>query len=136
MDIMSMSAMEICLIDVFVGLAKEAFEAEALIKKHFNSAFGIDKKEIRVYHTESFGEYYGDGYLSIDGIFRYYDNWWGGREYEFNVDADGIYKMLRSSYLRRNNMASMDSERFCCDIERIDDYFRDFIKTLTDKDCA
>lgn len=133
MDIMGMSAMEIRLIDVFVGLAKEAFEAEALIKKHFNSAFGIDRKVIHVYHRESCGEYCGDGYLSIDGVFRYYDNWWKGREYEFNVDADGIYKMLRSSYLRRNKMASMDSERFDCDIEHIDDYFRDFIKTLAAK---
>lgn len=130
MEIMNLSAQEIVLISVFADLAKEAFKASELIKKHFDSAFGIGKKEIHVYHTESFGEYYGDGYLTIDGVFKYHDNWWGGRDYQFACDADGIYRMLRSCYLRENNLEHLNNEKFECQIERVDGYFREFIEEL------
>ena len=130
MNITDMSAQEIVLVSTFVKLAEEAFEAEKLIKGHFDSAFGISKREIEVYHTESCGEYYGYGYLTIDGIFKYRDNWWGGREYSFACDAESIYKMLRSCYLRQNDLAELDPELFDCNIEHIDGYFRDFIKSL------
>lgn len=133
MDIMNMSVEEIGLIGPFTDLAQEALAAEALIKAKFTNAFGIGKQEVCVYHTESFGEYYGDGYLSIDGVFRYHDNWWGGREYQFRVDADGIYKMLRSCYLKKINKAHLEKEPFECKIENIDHYFRDFIQKLAEK---
>ena len=84
MNIMALSAQEIMLVDIFVGLAKEARAAEDLIKKHFDSAFGIGKCEIRVYHTESCGEYYGDGYLTVDGVFKYHDNWRSGSRRKFH----------------------------------------------------
>lgn len=132
MEIMKMSAKEIVLINTFAQLAEEAFEAEKLIKEHFDSAFGLGKKEIKVYHTESFGEYYGDGYLTIDGIFKYHDNWWGGRDYEFSCDAEGIYRMLRSCYLKKNQLDALETERFECQIEYIDGYFREFINELKD----
>lgn len=131
MNIMTMSAQEIILVSAFADLAKEAFKAEELIKKHFDSAFGIGKREVHVYHTESFGEYYGDGYLTIDGVFKYHDNWWGGRDYQFHADAEGIYRILRSCYLRRNNLEHLNPEKFDCQIEHIDSYFREFIKDLT-----
>lgn len=131
MEIMKMSAQEIVLVNVFAQLAEEAFKAEKLIKEHFDSAFGLDKKELHVYHTESFDEYYGDGYLTIDGVFKYHDNWWGGRKYEFPCDAEGIYRMLRSCYLRKNNLDKLETERFNCQIEHIDGYFREFIEVLS-----
>lgn len=130
MEIMAMSAQEIVLIKVFAELAEEAFKAEQLIKEHFDSSFGLGKKEIHVYHTESFGEYYGDGHLTIDGVFKYHDNWWGGRDYQFSCDADGIYRMLRSCYLRKNKLDKLETERFDCQIEHIDGYFREFIEKL------
>lgn len=130
MEIMNMSAKEIVLINVFANLAQEAIEASELIQKHFANAFGINKSEIQVYHTESCGEYYGDGYLNINGIFSYHDNWWGGRDYKFSCDADGIYRMLRSCYLRKNNLDHLNSEKFNCQIEHIDTYFREFIRAL------
>ena len=133
MDIMTMSAQEIILVSTFADLAKEAFEAEQLIKEHFSCSFGIGKQEIEVYHTESFGEYYGDGYLTIDGIFTYRDNWWGGRSYQFRADAEGIYQMLRSCYLRKNNLEHLNPEKFNCQIEHIDGYFREFIENLRAK---
>lgn len=133
MDIMKMSAQEICLVSVLADLAKEAIEAEKLIKTHFNSAFGIDNRTIHVYHTESSGEYYGDGYLTIDGTFEYHDNWWGGRQYSFETTADGIYYMLRSCYLRQNNLQNLDPDKFDCEIEYIDTYFRKFISQIKSK---
>ena len=131
MKLMSMSAQEIILFGALTELAKEAAEAEELIKKHFDCAFGIGKTQIEVYHTES-SEYYGDGYLTIDGVFKYHDNWWGGRDYEFRVDADGIYKMLRSCYLREKKLEHLDPEKFDTRIDMAH-YFRDFINKLRTK---
>ena len=131
MDIMRMSAKEVVLVSVFAQLAEEAFKAEKLIKEHFDRAFGLGQKEIHVYHTESCGEYYGDGYLTIDSVFKYHDNWWGGRDYKFSCDAEGIYRMLRSCYLRKNQLDALETERFECQIEHIDGYFREFIEKLT-----
>ena len=121
MEIMAMSAQELVLVKVFSELAEEAFRAEKLIKEHFNSSFGLGKKEIHVYHTESCGEYYGDGYLTIDGVFKYEDN----------CDAENIYRMLRYCYLRENNLEELETERFDCEIEHIDEEFREFIEKLT-----
>lgn len=127
MDFMQLTAQEMVLFSTLVELAKEALEAEKVIKEHFKNSFGIENKNIHVYHTESCGEYYGDGYLNIDGTFFYQDNWWGGREYKFKCDADGIYRMLRSCHMRTNNLKP-DPE-FKCEIE-IDTYFREFIEQI------
>ena len=134
MEIMKLTTDDLILLNVFSQLADEAIKAEEAILKHFENAFGINKQEIHVYHTESLGEYYGDGYLTINGIFRYHDNWWGGRDYQFSCDAESIYRMLRSCYLRKNNHEKMDTEKFDCQIDHIDDYFRGFIASLEEKD--
>ena len=134
MEIMHLSAQEVILLNTFAKLAEEAFRAEKLINEHFNRSFGITQKEIPVYHSESCGEYYGDGYLTVDGIFKYHDNWWGGRKYQFRCDAEGIYKMLRSCYLKRNQLSKLDPEPFDCQIEYLDGYFREFIESLEKSD--
>ena len=135
MDIMKMSAQEIVLVKVFSNLAEEAFNAERVIQEYFGEkAFGLGQKEIHVYHTESCSEYYGDGFLTIDGVFKYQDNWWGGRKYEFPCNADGIYEMLRSCYLRKNELGHLDSMSFDCQIEHIDSYFREFIEEISKTD--
>ena len=131
-DLMEMSAQEVAMLSTFAELAQEAMAAAKLIEERFGTGFGIGKKEIQVYQTESCGEYYGYGYLSIDAVFRYTDNWVGGREYSFSCDADGIYRMLRSSYLREHNLESMETEPFDCKIEHIATYFREFVEGLKD----
>ena len=131
-SILNLSAKEIVLFDALTKLANEAIEAEKLINEHFKSSFGFGNKVIHVYHTESCGEYYGDGYLNIDGNFEYHDNWWGGRTYKFNCDADGIYQMFRSCYLHSNSLDASDPCEFNCQIENIDGYFREFVKSLSD----
>lgn len=128
--LMNMSAQEIVLLSTFAELAKEALEAARLIREHYSTGFGIGNREIEVYQTESCGEYYGHGYLNVDGVFRYTDNWGNGREYSFNCDADGIYRMLRSCYLREHDLQDMEAEPFECQIEHIADYFREFVAGL------
>ncbi|MBR6252252.1 MAG: hypothetical protein IKR04_00150 [Clostridia bacterium] len=129
MEIMQMSAQEIVLMNAFAKLAEEAFMAEKTIKDYYGEkAFGLGEKEIHVFHTESCDEYYGDGYITIDGVFKYQDNWWGGRSYEFSCNAEGIYQMLRSCYLRNNGLSHLESKSFDCQVEHIDSYFRSFIK--------
>jgi len=135
MSIMEMSAQEILLFEKLVEFAKEAKEAAELILKHFFSGgFGTGKTEIHVYQSDYFGEYYGDGYLTNYGTFRYFDNLGVDRSYEFFCDEDGIYKMLRSCYLRRNKLEQFDTEKFECQIENLDIYFRDFIQRLKKKE--
>ncbi len=130
MDVMQMSAREIVLLNAFSQLAEEAFKAEQVIKECYGKkAFGLGETEILVFQTVVSGEYYGYGYLTVNGTFRYEDNWWGGRQYEFKVDAESIYKLFRSCYLRKNG--SEDCE---CNIEHIDEYFREFIASIVDKD--
>jgi hypothetical protein len=136
-NLMAMSAREVSMLSIFAELAQEAINAAQAIEAHFSTGFGIGNREIEVYQTESCGEYYGHGYLNVDGVFRYTDNWAGGREYSFNCDADGIYRMLRSCYLRDHKMQDMETEPFECQIEHIADYFREFIASLgSDRNAA
>ena len=121
------------MLQTLAKLAAEAKDAAEKIAANFKHSFGIGHSEIEVFRTESCSEYYGYGYLSIDGHFRYRDNWWGGREYTFKADMDGIYKMFRSAYLRRNNLTDLDPEEFDCQIDNIDSYFREFITELAEK---
>lgn len=88
----------------FHELAHEAIEAERIIQKAFMESFGIGKEKIEVYHTESFGEYYGDATLSIDGKWHFHDNWWGGRDWEIDVTADGIFELFREAYYIENSL--------------------------------
>lgn len=130
MEIMSMSAREIVLIKVLPELAEEAFKAEQIIKEHFDSSFGIGKKEIHVYHMD-FNGYSGDLYLTIDGVFKYHNSYNHKRMmYEFSCDADSIYRMLRSCYLKKNNLYEVETEKLCSLIKHLDDCFREFIEKL------
>lgn len=128
--ITKLSAQEILLVQVLSELAAEAKAASEKIQKNFANSFGIGTTEIKVFQTSDCDEYYGYGYLSISQVFRYRDNWWGGREYLFKCDTEGIYQMFRSAYLRRSNLAELDPYPFDCKIENIDGYFRQFIQQL------
>ena len=132
MDIMKMSAQEIYLLSIFANLAKEAVEAEQLIKTHFNTAFGFDNRTIRVYDRGTCDECYGEGYLTIDGTFEYHD-FCGGHNFKFECTADSIYRMLRSCYLRKHKIQDLETDKFDCEIEHIDCYFRDFISEIKSK---
>lgn len=88
----------------FHVLAHEAVEAEKIIRRAYKQFFGLGQQIISVYHTESYAGYYGEATLSIDGKWHYHDNWWGGRDWEINVDADGIFQLFREAYYIENNL--------------------------------
>jgi len=127
--IMDMSPRDLMLLSDFAKLAEEATKAEATISEHFATAFGVGKQEIHVYHTEAHGEYYGDGYLHIDGTFRYSDNWWGGREWKVRCTADGIFKVYRSYYLESKGLEYL-IPKTDKDLSNFASHFRNFIAQL------
>ena len=88
----------------FHDFAHEAIEAEKIIQHIYKTSFGAGQQIINVYYTESFGEYYGNATLSTDGKWHYHDNWWGNRDWEINVDADGIFELFREAYYIENNL--------------------------------
>ena len=108
----------------FHDLAHEALEAEKIVKKVFLNAFPGDKP-IEVYHYESFSEYYAYATLSKDGLWQYHDNWWGGRHWEVECTANGIYELFRDAYI--GNTDERASEK-CIFSRTPAEHFRRFIK--------
>ena len=130
---MKLSVHDLEVLSVLQGLSKEAREAEELIKTHFKNSFGIGNTTIKVYQTQT-GNYNGEGYLTVDNAFWYYDNVNGGRKFGFLCTADGIYQMLRYCYLRNSgNTQYLESEQFSCEIKYMDDHFRKFISQIKSK---
>ena len=134
MNVFSMSAKELIAFGELEKLAREAEEAAKLIAEKFKSSFGIGNSKIHVFHTESCGEYYGDGYLSINLRFHFVDNWWGGREFSIIANQEGIYSLYRSCYLKENGLSEHDPDPVFTNIEHPDDRFRDFIRTLKEEE--
>ena len=132
MNIMNLKPQELVILGELTKLAMEAQEAAKLIKESYNQAFGIGSREIHVYHTDRFGEYYGDAYLTIYGVWKYHDNWWGGRDWAVNCSADGIYKCYRAGYLKEIDSLYMipENER---QLAEVTFYFKDFIEKLKEK---
>ena len=85
-------------LDKFHELSHEAIEAEKVIKDFYGSE--LEKNAfILVYEYEAFSEYNGYALLSDNWKWNYYDNWWGGRTWEIECTADGIFELLRNTYL-------------------------------------
>ena len=131
--LMNLSATELVMFKKFTELAEEATIASEAISKKFSNSFGIGKSEIPVFHTESFGEYYGDATLTIDGVWKYSDNWGGGNNYEIPCTPDGIFKCYRAYYLKENNLAHFmrelsPEER---NLSKVATYFRKFINEIS-----
>ncbi|MBR3280675.1 MAG: hypothetical protein IKI57_02340 [Clostridia bacterium] len=97
--IMNLSVNDLLMLNDFQRIAKEAQNAYELIAKKYANSFGIGTKEIEVYERVE-TEYSGYGVLTIDGVFKYHDNWWGGRDWEIKVSSpDGIFHIFRLQYL-------------------------------------
>lgn len=106
-NIFNLSARDLHFLSDFLKLADEAAEAEKAIKERYKTAtFALNQQEIQVYMVSSFGEYEGEGYLSVNGRFRYHDNWWGGREWEIYLNEEQIYKVFKTHYLMENGYDS------------------------------
>ena len=131
-SILNISVYEMAILDKLIKVACEAIRAAEIIKNTYSNAFGIGKTKVHVYHTESFGEYYGDAELSIEGIWRYSDNWGGGNNWQVSITPEGIYKCLRAAVLKKHEMEDQltQEERHLADVAY---YFRDFVEKTTSK---
>ena len=132
MDFVKMPANEILAFSDLADKAKYAEKAAKIIEEYSKRIDWNGQKMIKVYHTQN-GKYAGDGYLTSDGAYWYYDNWYGLRSYGILCTKDGIYNMLRSCYLREKNLQHLDVEKFDCQIEFFDKYFEEFISQIESK---
>lgn len=78
------------LMPIKIKFAKFADKAEKAIKENYKASFGIGNQEIQVY-----SEYNSDDHctaiLTIQGLWKYHDEWWGGRNYELTCTAEDIF---------------------------------------------
>jgi hypothetical protein len=131
MDMMSMTTSEILVFAELVTLAQEAQKAYKAIVEKFSTSFGVDNSEVHAFSTSSCGEYYGDGYININGQWMYHDNWGGGRDWTVDCSsAEGIYKCLRAKLLEERNLLSLipEEERELAQVTR---YFREFVNIIS-----
>ena len=137
MDILKLSSREVRLLGKLCEIAEEAHEASILIQQKFQTKFGIGKREILVFSVNQFDEYYGNGYLSVDGIFRYEDNWWGGREWSTGIDEQSIFELYRAELLKQlDDLGEVDYRMFTDSEEEISmaclaPHFREFVASLS-----
>ena len=97
--IMDFTVNDFMMFEDFGRLAKEAQDAYNLISRAYTDCFGLGKKEIKVI-TRMDSEYDGYGYLTVDGMFKYHDNWWGGRDWTVDCSGpDGIFKVFKYAYI-------------------------------------
>ncbi|MBO5178743.1 MAG: hypothetical protein J6B87_00125 [Clostridia bacterium] len=130
--IMSLEVQEMAIMDELQAVAKEAIQAAEIVNRAYSNAFGICQKRVHVYHTEAFGEYYGDAELSNEGVWYYHDNWWGGRNWQVECTAEGIYKCYRA-YLLRDQKMDASIPRDELRLAEVAGHFRDFVKELKEK---
>ena len=138
-NILNLSSRELRLLGKLSIIAEEAHEASQLISTKFQKMFGIGSKEILVFTTSQNDEYYGEGYLNIDGTFRYVDNWWGGREWTVNVNEQSIYEMYKAELLKQlDDEDEIDYRLFTANENEISmaalaPFFRTFVDSLSTK---
>ena len=126
----NLTACELLNLQKFMELAREAADAEKIISKVFSSSFGIGKDVISVYDYSSNNEYYGNATLSINNMWHYHDNWWGGRDWQIECSVEGIFNLFKNAYLIQTKQPVEQNNQ-------LDDtaawHFRNFIKEITDK---
>ena len=128
LSIMALSAEELYFLGEFMRIAKEAVEYAEKVRK-LKVSFPIGQKEVEIYHEDSFDEYYGHGYISVNGHYTYWDNWWGGREWELYLNEEEIYKVFRAEFLLEKGRKDLllPAEY---DIDQFSPHLRRFLETI------
>lgn len=85
-------------------IAKFADKAEKAIKNH-SFKFGIGNSEVEVLNGNNYGEYYYSATLSIDGTWKYHDNWWGGRDFQMKCTGEEIFEAFKAQLLETEDNA-------------------------------
>ena len=78
------------LMPIKIKIAEFADKAEKAIKENYKESFGIGNQEIQVYSEYNFDDHC-TAVLTIKGLWKYHDEWWGGRNYELTCTAEDIF---------------------------------------------
>ena len=78
------------LMPIKIKFAEFADKAEKAIKEKYKEAFGIGNQEISVY-SSSHSENSVNANLTCQGLWKWHDEWWGGRNYEVNCTGEDIF---------------------------------------------
>ena len=98
-----------------VKIAEFADKAEQAIKGNYTHAFGIGVQEISVY-TETDSENTSKATLTIEGLWKWHDEWWGGRYFEVNCTGEDIFRHFVE--LTENNNLDNTTECALYDFKR------------------
>ena len=90
-------------------IAEFADKAEKAIEKHYSTSFGINNNEISVYSDSAFDEYYCSATLTSQGLWKFHDNWWGGRDYEILCKGEEIFKHFSNQMMMEEEGKSDDT---------------------------
>ena len=89
------------LMPIKIRFAEFANKAEKAIKENYKEAFGIGNQEISVY-SESNSDNSCDATLTSQGLWKWHDEWWSGRNYEVNCTGEDIFShfvnLIESDY--------------------------------------
>lgn len=83
------------LMPILTKIALFADAAEKAIAKHYEKAFGIGKPEIEVYSNSS-TDNRCYAMLSIDGVWKWHDEWGGGRNFSLKCTSEEIFKLYET----------------------------------------
>lgn len=79
------------LMPIKMKFAEFAEKAEKTIKEKYKESFGIGNQEIQVYSTFC-SDCSSVASLTIDGVWKWHDDWCGGRNYEIKCTAEDIFE--------------------------------------------
>ncbi len=127
-DVMNLSARDLCLLADLTELAKMAHDYAERVKR-MDLTFKVGQNRVRVYEENAFDEYYGEGYITPSGLYSYHDNWWGGRNWELYLDEESIYKTLRAGdLLEKGRRDLVDPSEY--DLEQFLPHLYNFLDSL------
>ena len=129
MDLLNLSVQDLVNLRKYMELADEAKVAYAIIRGHYDEAFGLGKPVIQVYNYVENDGYDASAELSIDGKWHLDDNWGGERDFVVEVTEDGIYTIFREAYLEESGQNFTAKEP-----KLVASHLRSFVKQLEKMD--
>lgn len=124
-------------LQILCKFAEFADKAEKGIKQNYKTAFGIGNQEIQVYNVYH-SECSTTAMLTSQGVWKWHDTWWGGRNYEVVCNGEEIFenfkKLIESEcednthhcamldFMRWVQSFSMWSENEVADMKELEEY--------------
>ncbi len=79
------------LMPIKIKFAEFADKAEKAIKENYKESFGIGNQEIPVYSASN-SDNSCEATLTSQGVWKWHDEWWGGRNYEVTCTGENIFE--------------------------------------------